>query len=88
MAKGQRFTDAEIAAILKERKPGVTAQEIADKHGIHPTTLSKWARNHREPLVKKTSTRRIKRKPQASTNTGATHEVNRLWKIIEALLER
>jgi len=40
-----RFTEEQIVAIVRESEtPGVTIAQVAKKHGITDTTLSRWRR--------------------------------------------
>lgn len=40
--KKTRFTEAKIVAILKENEAGISAPELARKHGISQATFYNW----------------------------------------------
>lgn len=49
MAKGQRFTEAEKRAIVKEEG---SLEDVSKRHGVHFTTVSKWRRKFKKPVAK------------------------------------
>ena len=40
--KNSKFSDSQILAILKEYESGVSARELARKHGFYYQTLYEW----------------------------------------------
>ena len=47
-----RFTEEQIAAVLKEAEAGMKVQELCRKHGISGATFYKWRANHGGQLLK------------------------------------
>lgn len=77
MAKGQRFSEEEKREILAETKSN-TIQEVADKHGIHYSTIYDWGK-----LFKNKNRRMTKPKPKTIiSNTISGGEVTELKKTI------
>ena len=56
MAKGNRFTEEEKRAIVKEEGSG---EEVAKRHGVHFTTISKWRRKFKKPQAKKMTKKKV-----------------------------
>lgn len=56
MAKGQRFTEAEKRAIVKEEG---SLNDISKRHGIHFTTISKWRRKFKKPIAKQMTKKKV-----------------------------
>lgn len=44
----RRWSDREKAQIVREvRRPGAILQEVAQRHGLHPSLLTRWRAQHR-----------------------------------------
>jgi transposase len=53
----RRWSDREKVQIVREvQRPGATLQEVAQRHGLHPSLLTRWRAQH--PTVAKKSTMR------------------------------
>jgi transposase len=58
----RRWSDRDKAQIVREaRRPGSVLQEVARRHGLHPSLLTRWRAQH--PLVKTTSRREARLLP-------------------------
>jgi len=59
----RRWSDGEKAQIVREaQRPGAILQEIAQRHGLHPSLLTRWRAQHRT-VVKKTALRQARLLP-------------------------
>jgi transposase len=59
----RKWSDQEKAQIVREvRRPGAILQEVAQRHGLHPSLLTRWRAQHRT-VVKKATARRARLLP-------------------------
>ena len=59
----RRWSDREKAQIVREvQRPGAILQEVAQRHGLHPSLLTRWRAQHRT-VVKKRSLRQARLLP-------------------------
>lgn len=59
----RRWSDREKARIVREgQRPGAILQEIAQRHGLHPSLLTRWRAQHRT-VVKKAALRQARLLP-------------------------
>jgi transposase len=59
----RRWSDREKAQIVHEvQRPGAILQEVAQRHGLHPSLLTRWRAQHRT-VVKKTALRQARLLP-------------------------
>jgi transposase len=59
----RRWSDREKAQIVRElQRPGEILQEVAQRHGLHPSLLTRWRAQHR-PVVKKATVREARLLP-------------------------
>jgi transposase-like protein len=59
----RRWSDREKAQIVREvQRPGAILQEVAQRHGLHPSLLTRWRAQHRT-AVKKATTRQARLLP-------------------------
>jgi transposase len=51
----RKWSDQEKAQIVREvQRPGAILQEVAHRHGLHPSLLTRWRAQHRTVLKKAT----------------------------------
>jgi transposase-like protein len=71
----RRWSDREKARIVREvLRPGAILQEVAQRHGLHPSLLTRW-RAQRRTAVKKATTRQarllpVRVEPQTRSSPG------------------
>jgi len=59
----RRWSNGEKARIVREvRRPGAILQEVAQRHGLHPSLLTRWRAQHRT-VVKKAPLRQARLLP-------------------------
>ena len=59
----RRWSDREKTQIVREvQRPGAILQEVAQRHGLHPSLLTRWRAQHRT-AVKKATTRQARLLP-------------------------
>jgi transposase len=59
----RRWSDREKARIVREvQRPGAILQEVAQRHGLHPSLLTRWRAQHRT-VVKKALLRQARLLP-------------------------
>ena len=59
----RRWSDQEKAQIVREvQRPGAILQEVAQRHGLHPSLLTRWRAQHRT-VVKKAPLRQARLLP-------------------------
>jgi len=59
----RRWSDREKAQIVREvLRAGAVLREVAQRHGLHPSLLTRWRAQHRT-AVKKTTTRQARLLP-------------------------
>jgi transposase len=59
----RRWSDREKAQIVREvQRPGAILQEVAERHGLHPSLLTRWRAQHRT-VVKKAPLRQARLLP-------------------------
>lgn len=59
----RRWSDREKVQIVREvQRPGAILQEVAQRHGLHPSLLTRWRAQHRT-AVKKATTRQARLLP-------------------------
>jgi transposase len=59
----RRWSDREKAQIVREvQRPGAILQEVAQRHGLHPSLLTRWRAQHRT-VVKKAPLRQARLLP-------------------------
>jgi transposase-like protein len=63
MRRRRRWSDQEKAQIVREvQRPGAILQEAAQRHGLHPSLLTRWRAQHRT-VVKKAPLRQARLLP-------------------------
>jgi transposase len=74
----RRWSDREKAQIVREaRRPGAILQEVAQRHGLHPSLLTRWRAQHR--TVEKAPLRQarllpVRVEPQTRSDPRASRE--------------
>src|SRR5690349_349861 len=78
----RRWSDREKARIVREvRRPGAILQEVAQRHGLHPSLLTRWRAQHRT-VVKKAPRRQARLLPvRVEPQTRCTPRAPRLDEI-------
>lgn len=67
--KYRPYTEEERAAIRQDKADGLTASEIARKHGIHPSTVQ-WILGYRPPAKRLKPARPVKMKGETNNQYG------------------
>jgi len=75
----RRWSDQERAQIVREvQRPGAILQEVAERHGLHPSLLTRWRAQHRT-VVKKASLRQARLLPvRVEPQTRSTPRASRV----------
>lgn len=75
----RRWSDREKAQIVREaQRPGAILQEIAQRHGLHPSLLTRWRAQHRT-VVKKAALRQARLLPvRVEPQTRSTPRASRV----------
>lgn len=78
----RRWSDREKAQIVREvQRPGAILQEVAQRHGLHPSLLTRWRAQHRT-VVKKAPLRPARLLPvRVEPQTRATPRASRVEDI-------
>lgn len=73
----RRWSDREKAQIVREaQRPGAILQEVAQRHGLHPSLLTRWRAQHRT-VVKKAPLRQARLLPvRVESQTRSTPRVS------------
>lgn len=73
----RRWSDREKAQIVREaQRPGAILQEVAQRHGLHPSLLTRWRAQHRT-VVKKAPLRQTRLLPvRVESQTRSTPRVS------------
>lgn len=75
----RRWSDREKAQIVREaQRPGAILQEIAQRHGLHPSLLTRWRARHRT-VAKKAALRQARLLPvRVEPQTRSTPRASRV----------
>ena len=75
----RRWSDQEKAQIVREvQRPGAILQEVAQRHGLHPSLLTRWRAQHRT-VVKKAPLRQARLLPvRVEPQTRSTPRASRV----------
>ena len=75
----RRWSDQEKAQIVREvQRPGAILQEVAQRHGLHPSLLTRWRAQHRT-VVKKAPRRQARLLPvRVEPQTRSTPRASRV----------
>lgn len=75
----RRWSDREKAQIVREvQRPGAILQEVAQRHGLHPSLVTRWRAQHRT-VVKKRPLRQARLLPvRVEPQTRSTPRVSQV----------